>query len=179
MPQNERRSDLRKLTFSAACVALNLVLSRIALFSMPQGGSVTAFSMLFIVLVGYWYGAKAGCVAGCVAGLLRLFLGAYAIHPVQYALDYLLAFGALGAFGFFRGKRFGLQCAYLLGIAGVFVCSFVSGVVFFGSYAPEGQNVFLYSAVYQFSYILPEAIMTLAIVSLPPVKRAIEMVAPQ
>ena len=166
-----KNNNLRKLTYSAICVALAVVLSKVKLFEMPQGGSVTACSMLPVVLVGYWYGVRAGVTAGLAYGLLRLSLGGYVIHPIQLILDYLLAFALLGTSGFFRGRKFGLYLGYVTGSVGVFLCSFISGVVFFSEYAPEGQHIWVYSALYQLSYILPEMLITLLIISLPPVRK--------
>jgi thiamine transporter len=169
-----QRSNVSLLTFSALCIALATVLSQIRLYRMPQGGSVTAFSMLPIVLVGYWYGTKAGLTAGAVYGVLRLMLGAYVVHPVQFILDYPLAYAALGAFCLFKGKRFGLQISYIAGAAGRFLCSFAAGVVFFAENLPEGQHAWAYSAVYQLTYLLPEVIVTLFVISMPTVSNAIE-----
>jgi thiamine transporter len=39
------------------------------------------------------------------------------------------------------------------------LCHLLSGVVFFGSYAPEGTNVWVYSAVYNGSYMIPNLIL--------------------
>jgi len=169
-----QQSNISLLTFSSLCVALAVVLSQIRLFQMPQGGSITAFSMLPIVLVGYWYGTKAGISAGIVYGLLRLMLGATVIHPIQFLLDYPLAYAALGAFCLLKGKRFGLQASFLAGATGRFLCSFIGGIVFFGEFAPEGQPVWIYSAVYNLSYIAPEAVLTLVVLSIPTVSKAIE-----
>ena len=169
-----QQSNISLLTFSALCVALAVILSQIRLFQMPQGGSITAFSMLPIVLVGYWYGVKAGISAGFVYGLLRLMLGATVIHPVQFLLDYPLAYAALGAFCLFREKRFGLQISFLAGATGRFLCSFIGGIVFFGEFAPPDQPVWIYSAIYNVTYIAPEAAITLIILSMPPVMKAIE-----
>ena len=174
-----KTQTIKQLSYAAICIALALVLSQIRLFQMPQGGSVSACSMLFIVLVGYWFGPKTGIAAGFTYGLLRLFLGAYVIHPVQLGLDYLLPFAALGAFGFFKSQKWGLYFAYLMGVACVFLGNFASGIVFFASYAPEGQHVALYSAVYNLSHILPEVAITLALISLPQVRGAIEHVSPR
>ncbi|MDR2571311.1 MAG: energy-coupled thiamine transporter ThiT [Oscillospiraceae bacterium] len=169
-----QKSKISLLAFSALCVALAVVLSQIRLFQMPQGGSVTAFSMLPIVLVGYWYGMRAGISAGIVYGLLRLMLGVTILHPIQFILDYPLAYAALGAFCLFRGKRFGLQISYIAGATGKFICSFIAGIVFFGQFAPEGQHVWIYSALYQLAYMLPEVIVTVLVISMPPVQKAIE-----
>ncbi|MCL2579210.1 MAG: energy-coupled thiamine transporter ThiT [Oscillospiraceae bacterium] len=170
--------SIRPLAFAAICVTLSLVLSQIRLFTMPQGGSVSAMSMLFIVLAGYWFGPKIGITAGLAYGFLRIFLGAFIIHPAQFALDYLLPSAALGAFGFFRYHKWGLYFAYIMGAACAFLGSFASGIIFFSSFAPEGQHVAIYSAVYNLSFILPEVVITLALISLPQVKNAIDHVSP-
>lgn len=50
----------QQLVTCAVALALAYVTSYIKLFKLPFGGSVTLFSMLFIVLIGYWYGVKVG-----------------------------------------------------------------------------------------------------------------------
>ena len=50
----------RQLAFSAMAMAAAFVTSEIKLFHLPFGGSITLFSMLFLVLIGYWYGLRAG-----------------------------------------------------------------------------------------------------------------------
>jgi thiamine transporter len=169
-----QRNNISLLTFSALCIALATVLSQIRLYRMPYGGSVTAFSMLPIVLVGYWYGTRAGLAAGAVYGVVRLMLGAFVVHPIQFILDYPLAYAALGAFCLFKGKRFGLQISYLAGAAGRFLCNFAAGIVFFTENVPDGQHVWAFSAVYQLTYLLPEVIVTLTVISVPTVANAIE-----
>jgi thiamine transporter len=47
-----------------------------------------------------------------------------------------------------------------------FACHFVSGVVFFASYAPEGWNVYLYSAAYNAAYLAPSLGIALVVVVL-------------
>jgi thiamine transporter len=90
--------------------------------------------------------------AGAVAGLLQLILGGYVVHPLQALLDYPLAFGVLGLAALTpRPLWLGLTLGTFLRL----VCHVLSGVVFFASYAPEGTNVWLYSTVYNGSYMLP------------------------
>lgn len=168
--------NVRVLTVCSACVALALLLSNVKLFVMPQGGSVTACSMFFIVLAGYWFGPVTGFLTGVALGLLQLALGAYVVHPVQLLMDYPLAFGALGLSGFFRKMKFGLPIGYIVGVTGRFLMSFLAGFIFFSSYAPEGQWPVLYSAIYNFSYIWPEALFTLVVISIPAFRQAIDRV---
>lgn len=166
----------RQLVFSAMAIALAMITSMVKLMEMPMGGSVTLLSMLFIVLIAYWYGPVAGITTGMAYGLLQFVLEPIFYTLPQMLVDYPLAFGALGLAGFLHNKKFGLQIGYVLGVLGRFVFAFLSGVLFFASYAPEGMNPALYSAIYNGSYLLAEAVITLIIISLPPVHKALKHV---
>ncbi|MGB9812343.1 MAG: energy-coupled thiamine transporter ThiT [Thermovenabulum sp.] len=141
----------------AIMIAISLILSFVKIFQAPYGGSITLGSMVPIILYSLRNGPFAGIVAGIAYGLLQLIIEPYIVHPVQVILDYPLAFGLLGLSGFFKNNVF---LGSFLGIFGRFVSHFLSGVVFFASYAPKGMNVFLYSALYNGSYLLPEFIIT-------------------
>ena len=97
-----RNFSTRQLVFAAAAVALAMVTSMVKLFTLPMGGSVTLLSMLFIVLIGQWYGIKAGISAGVAYGLLQFAIEPYFFTIPQVIVDYPLAFGALGLSGFFH-----------------------------------------------------------------------------
>ncbi len=163
----------KQLVFSAVAMALAVVTSMIKFVNLPMGGSVTLFSMLFIVLIGYWYGPSIGLMTGFAYGLLQFIMDPIFYTIPQMLLDYPLAFGALGLSGFFYKRILGLQIGYVVGVIGRFICSTISGVVFFGSYAPEGTPALVYSLTYQASYIVPEAIITLFLISIPPVALAL------
>ena len=170
------KNTTKKLVYSALGIALALVTSYIKLWEMPWGGSVTLLSMLFICLIGYWFGLKYGLITGVAFGLLQFIIDPYMLSIPQVILDYPLAFGALGLSGFFCNKKFGLQIGYVLGVVGRFVCSTLSGVIFFADYAPDGMNPWVYSIVYQGSYIGAELVLTLIIISIPPVANALSLV---
>lgn len=172
-------SAVKKLVFSAMGIALALVTSYIKVWEMPMGGSVTLLSMLFICLIGYWFGARYGILAGVAFGILQFVIDPYMVSIPQVILDYPLAFGALGLSGFFSNKKYGLWIGYVVGVFGRFVFSTLSGVVFFAAYAPEGMNPWVYSSLYQGSYLGAEGIITLVILSLPPVTKALEMIKRQ
>jgi len=53
---NKRKIGVKELTFSALALALAYVNSTFEMIKMPMGGAVTPFSMLFVTLIGYWYG---------------------------------------------------------------------------------------------------------------------------
>ena len=171
--QKNSTSNIKVLTYSAICVALSVALNQVPLFSMPWGGSVTPMSMFIITLVGYLFGVKAGVAAGVTMGLINLSLGGFVMHPAQVLLDYPLAFGALGLGGLFRNHKFGLHISFIVGALGRFFFHFLAGWLFFYIWAPEGWNYALYSAAYNIAYIGTEMIITLIVISLPPVIRAI------
>ena len=64
----------KQLVYSAVAIALAVVCSMIKFANLPMGGSVTLFSMLFIVLIGYWYGIRAGLTTALAYGVLMLVL---------------------------------------------------------------------------------------------------------
>lgn len=170
------KTRVKQLAFSAMAITLAVVTSMLPLFSLPYGGSVTLLSMFFICLIGYLYGTKAGILTGIAFGLINLVLKPYVVHPVQLFMDYPIAFGCLGLAGSFCNSKYGLIKGYLLGVVGRFVCSALSGYIFFASYTPEGMSTIAYTIVYNGSYMGIEAAITVALLLLPVVADALKEV---
>lgn len=168
--RDENIFSTRALTFSAILLALGIATNQVTVFSLPQGGSVTLFSMFFVVYIGYMFGLRVGLVSAISYGLLNLLIKPSVYHPIQLIFDYILAFGALGLSGIFVCKDKTLTFAYSVAIVGRYIFSVISGYVFFGSYAPEGWNPIFYSIWYNFSYIGVEGIITIFLISLPIVR---------
>ena len=167
----------KQIVFAAMAIALATVIATvIKLPSLPNGGSVTLFSMLLVTLVGYWYGPTVGITAAVGFGILQFITGPYVVHPLQVIIDYPLAFGALGVSGFFSGKKNGLLKGYVAGVFGRFFFASVSGVIFYTVYVESfGENMVAIwaSLVYNMTYILPEAVITIILISIPAVKSAL------
>jgi thiamine transporter len=89
-------------------------------------------------------------------------------------LDYPLAFGALGFAGIMSGRKLGLVLGYLTGLLGRYLCAVLSGIVFFGQYAPEGFNAITWSVYYNITYLGVEGAITVAVISIPAVRKAID-----
>ena len=161
---------IRALTEGAILVALAFVLSFVKLFELPNGGSLTP-AMFPILLYGLRWGLGRGLGAGFVFGLLQLiFDGAYAWGWQSMVLDYLLAFTPLGLSGLFKGKAWGIFPGTLLGCAGRFLVHYISGVTIYRIIEPTSlpgfgtfDNAALYSLVYNGSYMLPNALLALAL----------------
>ncbi|MCI8930706.1 MAG: proton-coupled thiamine transporter YuaJ [Lachnospiraceae bacterium] len=167
----------KQLVFSSMAMALAMVTSMIKLVDMPMGGSVTLFSMFFICLIGYWYGLKGGLMTAVAYGFLQLIVDPYIISIPQMLTDYIFAFGALGLSGIFSKSRYGLLKGYVAGVLGRYFFTFLSGMIFFGSYASSyNMTAPVYSLVYNGSYIGLEALFTLMLAALPPVSRGLDRV---
>jgi thiamine transporter len=158
-----KRNTTRMLVEGGLMIALATVLSIIVIYTMPQGGSITPASMVPLILFAFKWGVGPGLLAGLGYGAIQAILpGAYVLHPVQFLLDYPLAFACLGLAGLFRSKPWGVYPGAVLGILMRFVCHLLSGVVFFASYAGE-QNVWIYSALYNGSFLGVELAISLAV----------------
>ena len=120
------KKSTEKLAFSGVCIALSMVLGMVKLFSLPMGGSVTACSMLFATLPGFFFGTGYGLLSGFAYGLISFFLKPEFYSPAQFVVDYIFAFSALGISGFFCNKKNGLYIGYIAACLGRFVFAFLS-----------------------------------------------------
>lgn len=174
---SKKKFSAKQLTFSAMAIALAMVTSMLKLGDLPFGGSITLCSMLFIVLIGNWYGLGVGLTTALAYGIMQLVIDPYIISLPQMLVDYIFAFGALGLSGVFSKSKNGLVKGYLLAILGRLAFATLSGYIFFPTFMPEYFNsAFVYSICYNAAYIIPEAILTLVLICLPPVSKALSHV---
>lgn len=171
---NKQISKTQKLTETAIMIALATLLSYVTIFNAPMGGSITAFSQVPIVIIGYRYGMKWGAGTGVIHGILQMLLQglgnfAYVKGIVAYIIlifaDYVIAFACLGIGGaLFRKAVKNQTLALALGGAFAslfrFICHFISGVTIWGEYADGWQSVWAYSFGYNGFYMLFEGIIT-------------------
>lgn len=167
-----RNSNVRILVMIALFAAIAFVLNSIKLFTMPYGGSVSLCSMMPILLLAVLLGNKAGLAGGLVLGLLSMLNGVYIVHPAQFLLDYILPYTFLGLAGFLgyqhKGKVFAAALiAVLLSVS----CNILSGAIYFGSYAPDGMNPWIYSIVYNMMSNGLEGALSIVVLMLLPLQR--------
>lgn len=157
----------RWLVEAGIMIALAQALSYVVLFELPTGGSVTAGSMVPILIFSIRWGYRKGLLVGVAYGILQFLLGKkYSFHIVSIFCDYLFAFGFLGFAGLWQGSMLKSILGSVTGIFGRFVCHVISGVVVFASYAPEGVPPLRYSIYYNMGYLLPEMVICVIIVIL-------------
>ncbi|WP_373600057.1 energy-coupled thiamine transporter ThiT [Paraclostridium bifermentans] len=171
--------EMRKTKFTtkeivtiAMFSSISFILYMIHFIKYPQGGGITLFSMLPTMLLAILYGRCAGVTGGMIFGLLKLLNGIYIVHPAQFILDYLLstmALGLAGEFGRERKKDIVKGCLFATSLS--VLVNIISGVVFFGQYAPEGMNVVVYSSIYNISSAGVEGVLATIIIALLPINR--------
>jgi len=178
MSQTQKHTTTLCMVEGAMMIALATVLSYVKFFDLPQGGSIT-LEMVPLVLFALRRGPKWGCLTGFVHGLIQLIIG---FSNVLYCatllaqigcvlLDYVLAFAVLGlAMIFAKPFKKNWRIGYIFGAIIVcllrFACSFLSGWLLWGSYAPEGQAAWIYSLTYNGSYMIPDTIIVAVIIGI-------------
>jgi thiamine transporter len=160
-----KKQNTRMLVEAGIMLALAIVLGEfVKIFEMPMGGSVTLGGMAPLFLFAIRWGGKNGLTVGAVFGMLDFLIGRfYSLHPVSIFLDYPLAYAMTGLAGFFKKSSVGYICGIITGVFGRFICHVVSGVVFYASYAPEGQSPLVYSILYNGSFLFPELVITIVL----------------
>lgn len=179
--EGTRTWNTKKIVFSSICLALAYVLSFLQPYKLPWGGSVTLFSMLFICLIGNWYGLSAGLTVAFTYSILQFMQGGgtYILSPFQACCDYFLAFTALGFSGLFSGKKNGLIKGYLLGIFLRGAFHSLGGYLYWMDYMPDSfpQSLsVVYPIVYNYSYILIEGVATVILLLIPAVKNTLNRI---
>ncbi|KZZ83268.1 MULTISPECIES: energy-coupled thiamine transporter ThiT [Bacillaceae] len=164
-----KNQKLLFLSETAILTALALLLDMLSSFfiKMPQGGSLS-LGMIPIFIMSFRWGLKGGLLTGLLTGILQPILApAFIVHPAQAILDYPLPFMLAGMSGLFAGwvhsalkqnkwrTLTAVMAATLLGSILRLASHVLSGIVFFGSYAPKGTPVFTYSLVYNSTWMIP------------------------
>lgn len=179
----------RVLVEIALTVALSSVLSMLAVrLPINFAGGTISLSMVPILVLALRRGVFPGVIAGVIFGCADYLIEPFFVAPIQVLLDYPIAFGAVGLAGLGSGA-YRRGCAVspvrgvvwaipfiILGGVGRFAAAWLSGVVFFGQNAPSGQPVWLYSLVYNVSYIVPSMALCIAVTAI--VLPAVEIAVP-
>lgn len=172
----------------ALTVALSAVLSLLAVrVPINIAGGTISFAMLPIFVLSLRRGVVAGVVAGLAFGAIDYLIEPFFVAYAQVFLDYGVAFAALGLTGlgsarYYKALKVSSSAALVVAMAWILVgglgrlgAAWLSGVVFFGANAPAGQPVWLYSLVYNLTYIVPSLILCMigAALVLPALERAV------
>ena len=145
----------KSIVYGALCIALGFALSYVRLFEMPQGGSVTLASLLPLMLYSYAFGIRKGVFIGIIYGLLQFIQAPWFYHPMQFLLDYPIAFCAVGLSGLLRElklfdkiKPLQFALSAIIAIIIRYLSHVISGIFVFGSGDPENYSAVAWSFLY-------------------------------
>lgn len=172
-----KNKKLQTLCVCAMMVALSTALSFVKVKFLPFGGSITLLSMLPVAAVSIMYGTKQGLFSAFLYSCIQLIFGitqdgllgwglTAGMLTACIILDYIGAFTVIGLAGVFRKNGMtGIMGGTILAVGLRFICHILSGVYVFASAGKlwegfETNNTWLYSFVYNATYMLPEIILT-------------------
>jgi len=177
---NNTTSNTRTLAECAVLIALGTILAQLKVYELPNGGSITAASMVPFILVSLRHGPRWGLLTGFANSLLQMLLGGLWPTPagtagamaLEVILDYLMPFTVLGlayifAKPFGESKKLqGIICGTIAVCCLRFLAHFLSGIIVWGSIAQDGIGAVTYSLTYNGSYMLVETIISVIVIAL-------------
>ena len=167
-----KNKHLRALCEGAILTALALVLSYL---EIPIGVSFGGFGgsltlvMIPIIFCAIRWGVGWGIGVGLVFGTLKYFFSnGWALTWESMLLDYSIAYMLLGLAGVLCRKSRSAWLAALIGCFGRFIVHFLSGVTIYAEYVSpifgwNGSSSFVYSILYNGSYMLPSTLLTVVV----------------
>src|SRR5699024_8691960 len=131
-----------------------------------------------VFIIAFRWGIKGGLLSGFLWGILQIASGdAYILYFWQGVIEYGFAFTSLGLAGIVASKvqtavkaknakkilKF-ITIGILIGGISRFFLHFLAGALFFAEMAPKGQPAWLYSLIYNSSYMIPSMIICIILV---------------
>ncbi|WP_394584005.1 energy-coupled thiamine transporter ThiT [Cytobacillus firmus] len=168
---------MKKLSLTAMIeasffAAFAIILDFLPSIKLSPSISISA-AMIPIFILAFRWGFKVSFIAGLLWGILQIAMGdAWIATPLQAFIEYFVAFACIGFAGLFYGviqnqlragnKTKALSWVVLAVFAGSlarYFWHFIAGVLFFGSYAPEGMSPVLFSFLANGATMLGAAIL--------------------
>ena len=163
--------DSKLIARIGLAIALAFILDMLKIYRLPNGGgSISLGSMIPIMLISFVYGPSIGLFTGFLFGIFKLIVDPYILNPIQVLFDYPMPFMAIGIVGFFKNRYLGAT----LGMFLRFICHFISGIIFFGSYAPAGMSPIVYSIAVNGFAVGGELLICLALLAFLPIEQLIK-----
>ncbi|WP_050613934.1 energy-coupled thiamine transporter ThiT [Bacillus testis] len=173
-----KKMNLVVMIEAAFMAAFALVLDLLPSIKVTNFVSIS-FAMVPVLIISLRWGVKAGVLSGFLWGLLQVAVGDVSIlSPIQFIIEYFLAFACIGFAGVFRpsvssalerGHRpkawFFIALAVLAGSLARYFWHFLAGMIFWGQYAPKSMSPVIYSLIVNGGTMLGSALLCAVILS--------------
>lgn len=156
------------------CVAV--LFSCLQPLQFVEGGEFTFFSMLALVLIGYFFGWKQMFISTAAFIAVKIWIDwpFPNLKPDAEISDYIFGYGVLIVGGIIAHKKDNLKLGYVIAVILRYIESIINCLVFHyiatDSVWANVKEAFGYSAL----YVITEAVVTLIILFIPKVVEAIE-----
>ncbi|WP_297435715.1 energy-coupled thiamine transporter ThiT [uncultured Clostridium sp.] len=169
---SKKKPSLKKMIVIGLFSAIAFVLSFIKFVPFPQGGSINLLPMLPILLIGVLYGTVEGITCGLIYGVLTLIMGGHIIGIAEALMDYILSSVVLGLAGVFgRDNKIKILAGSILAVVLNLAAVIISGVYFYGMYAPPHMNLWYYSIIYNLSSSGVVGVLSIIVLMILPIKK--------
>ena len=168
MQNKKLRPMVECALFAAMAIVLSYLKIPIGMSFGGFGGSIDLVMIPLIIAACRW-GLGWGLATGLVFGTMKFFFaGGYAINWQSMLLDYSVAYMFVGFAGLIKRRPRQMWLAALIGCFGRFIIHFISGITIYAQYMEDifglpMTNVWVYSALYNGSYMLPNTILAAAV----------------
>ena len=160
---------LRALTEGALFVALALILDKLKLYELYDGGSINLLMIPIFFYCARW-GFGPGMLVSCVFSVLKPLLGGAITVGWQSLLgDYIVAFAVLGLAGLFHKEKYGYYIGTVVGSVARFLVHYIVGATLWAEYMPESffgmtmTTPWFYSAIYNGLYMAVNMVLCLLV----------------
>ncbi|MFE8699591.1 energy-coupled thiamine transporter ThiT [Cytobacillus sp. FJAT-54145] len=174
-----KKIGLLAMIEAAFFAAFALILDLLPSIKLSPAISIS-IAMVPIFILAFRWGYKVALLSGFLWGLLQVAVGdIYFLTPIQFAIEYFIAFAFVGFAGLFykiihsylqKGDKktamVWIVVATFVGSLARYFWHFVAGFIFWGEYAPEGMSPVLYSLVVNGGTMLGAAILCSIVVVL-------------
>lgn len=168
----KNKPSLKQMIVIALLSAMAFILHFIKIISYPQGGGIELVPSLPILIAAVLYGWTGGVTSGIIYGILTLITGSFIVSVPELLLDYILAGVLLGTLGLFnREKKIYILIGAIVSVILSVFANTISGVYFYGQYAPPGMNLWWYSIVYNYSSAGLTGAIAIVLLMFLPLKR--------
>ena len=157
-----KKLTVQEIVLMAFYLALFFVLdflsNAIPFFQMPQGGTV-GLGTVALLLASYQLGWQKGLIVALLSIIIQFVTGAmYILGPLQFALDYFIAFAVYGLASCFPTWGWFYSGVLITNLIR-FASSTLSGVLFYGVTLTG-------SLIYQAWYMVPTTVIGMVLVPL-------------
>lgn len=163
----------KRLTLTGLLISISLILSKCKISFLINGGSITLFSMVPLIIISFMYSYRWGLFSGSIYGLLHFITTNTSFKGLNIVtvctsifLDYIVAFSFVGFTSFFtiygiKSINIRLTIPVISSFFFKFLTHVLSGILIWNTVFHAFWASLISSITYNLIYNIPEVLITL------------------